>query len=95
MKVIKEGREKTYKITCTGCNSDLEYTDADIKYTIEEHPSLITKTVEHWFKPWEHYRGIENKEFANIKCPVCGRNIKMSSRRPYDQTIIRWEKEDK
>lgn len=95
MRVIKDGREKTYKVTCGRCNSDIEYTNADIEYTIEECPSGVTKTVTHWFKPWEHYVGIENREFANITCPVCGSNIKKPSHRDYyNSTIIGWTKKE-
>ena len=33
MKVITNGKDKVYTTTCRECNSDLEYTDADVFYT--------------------------------------------------------------
>ena len=36
MKVLCNGKEKIYTITCSKCYSDLEYTEDDVFYTNEE-----------------------------------------------------------
>lgn len=76
MKVICNGKEKTYTITCDNCNSDLEYTENDVFYTKEECKGGIAKTVSHLFKADEHYTSVYMQDYRCIKCPVCGNVIK-------------------
>ena len=94
MKVLCNGKEKIYTITCSKCDSDLEYTEDDVFYTNEEKKGLIEKTITHLFKEDEHYTNIYMQEYRNIKCPVCGYIIKTPSYKnglPNMETI-RWEK---
>lgn len=76
MKVIKKGNEKTYEITCDVCNSDLEYTDDDVFYEIEEKEGFIRETVGHFFKPDEEYVNIVENHYKCVMCPVCNNTIK-------------------
>ena len=76
MKVIRNGKEKTYIITCDHCNSDLEYTEDDVFYTKEERRGGISKTVSHFWKADEHYVNIYMQDYRCVRCPVCGNVIK-------------------
>lgn len=94
MKVLCNGKEKIYTITCSKCNSDLEYTEDDVFYTNEEKKGLIEKTITHLFKEDEHYTNIYMQEYRNIICPVCGYIIKTPSYKNglLNMETIRWEK---
>ena len=94
MKVLCNGKDKVYTITCSKCYSDLEYTEDDVFYTNEEKKGLIERTIPHLFKEDEYYTDIYMQEYCNIKCPVCRHIIKTPSFRnglPSMETI-RWEK---
>lgn len=94
MKVICNGKEKTYKITCDHCNSDLEYTENDVFYTKEECKGGLCKTVPHFWKPDEHYVNVYMQEYRCVKCPVCGHIIKRMdfSNGLSNLDAMKWEK---
>ena len=94
MKVICNGKEKTYEIVCDNCNSDLEYTEDDVFYTKEECKGGIIKTVPHLWKADEHYTNVYMQDYRCIKCPVCGNVIKILdfSKGLPSLGAMRWEK---
>ena len=94
MRVVCKGKDKVYTITCSKCNSDLEYTENDVFYTNKEQKGLVHKTITHLFKEDEHYTNVYMQEYRNIKCPVCGHIIKTPSYKNglLNMETIRWEK---
>ena len=95
MKVICNGKDKVYTITCDNCNSDLGYTENDIFYIKEERRGGIIKTVPRLFRTDEHYTNVYIQEYRCVKCPVCGNVIKridFSNGLPSLDTM-RWEKQ--
>lgn len=76
MKVVKNGCEKVYRTTCRFCNSDLEYTDADMFHLVEEKQGGIRETREHLFKPTEEYVSVYKQHYNCIHCPICHHIIK-------------------
>ena len=94
MKVICNGKDRTYEITCNICNSDLEYTENDVFYTEEECRGLIGKTVSHFWKADEHYVNVYMQNYRCVRCLVCGNVIKridFSKGLPNLDTM-KWEK---
>ena len=94
MKVVCNGKDKVYEITCDKCNSDLEYIEDDVFYTSEEKRGGIGKTVSHFWKPDEHYVNVYMQEHRCVKCPVCGhiiRRIDFSKGFP-NLDAMKWEK---
>jgi transcription initiation factor IIE alpha subunit len=94
MKVIRNGKDKTYEITCATCNSDLEYTENDVFYTKEERRGGMGKTVSHFWKADEHYVNVYMQDYRCIRCPVCGNVIKMMdfSKGLPSLEAMKWEK---
>lgn len=76
MKVIKNGREATYKTTCQQCRSVLEYTEEDVYYITEKKRGGLQRTVGHIFKPDEYYVNVYTQTLRCVKCPVCGNVIR-------------------
>jgi hypothetical protein len=93
MKVITNGKDKVYTTTCGKCNSDLEYTNADVFHTTEERRGGLRKTVGHLFKPDEHYVNVYLQNLRCVKCPVCGNIVKsIDFDNLSDMKTIRWER---
>ena len=94
MKVVCNGKEKVYEITCRKCNSDLEYTEDDVFYTSEEECGGVEKIVSHFWKPDERYVNVYIQEYRCVKCPVCGHIIKRMdfSKGLPNLGTMRWEK---
>lgn len=90
MKVVCNGMDKVYKITCNKCDSDLEYTEKDV-FEMQEERSGIVKTVHHLFKPAERFINVYMQTYRCIKCPVCGNVIKRMDLNKGIGTM-RWEK---
>ena len=93
MKVVCNGKDKVHEITCDKCNSDLEYTEADVFYTNEKKKGGIRQTIPHAFKADEHYISVYMDEYRCVKCPVCGHIIKRISFRNGLSEFVGWEKE--
>lgn len=94
MKVIFNGKDKTYEITCDTCNSDLEYTENDVFYIKEERRGGIDKTVSHFWKADEHYVNVYMQDYRCVRCPVCGNVIKRIDFSKGLQSLdaMKWEK---
>ena len=92
MKVIKKGDEKTYKITCQVCNSDLEYTDSDVFFITEEKRGSSRVTVTHLFGADEEYVNICKERYKCVICPMCHNTIKSIDFSAGIGDTIRWER---
>ena len=93
MKVVCNGKDKVYEMTCDQCNSDLEYTEEDVFYTNERVKGGVRQTIPHVFKADENYISVYMKEYRCVKCPVCGHITKRISFRNGLSEFIGWEKE--
>lgn len=93
MKVVCNGKDKVHEITCDKCNSDLEYTEADVFYTNEKKKGCIGYTEPRLFRPDERYISVYMNEYRCVKCPVCGHIIKRISFRNGLSEFVGWEKE--
>ena len=93
MRVLRKGCDKTYRITCDICNSDLEYSERDTFYMKEKSKGGLRKTVSHFWKPDEHYINVCVNNYRCVKCPVCNHIIK---RLTFDMGLdeMKWERED-
>lgn len=78
MKIIKKGSEKTHRVTCEFCNSDLEYTDDDVFFKKVKGRGGLIGTRYSFFKGYEEYAEICMYRFKYITCPVCHNNIKLT-----------------
>ena len=56
MKIIKDGRTKTWRTECNRCHTIFEYNEADYFELEEEKPSGLMHIEEHLFKKNESYR---------------------------------------
>lgn len=77
MKVIKNGKEKVYDVTCNLCDSDLEYTSNDVFTITEEARGGIEQTISRPFKDDERYINFVLHKYNCVRCPVCNNIIKI------------------
>ena len=56
MKIIKDGRTRTWRAECDKCHTIYEYSEADYFEIEEEKPSGIIKVKQYFFKKNESYR---------------------------------------
>ena len=92
MRIVKKGYEKVRRTTCRFCNSDLEYTDADMFYLVEEKRGGLRETREHLFRPTEEYINVYKQRYHCINCPVCHNTIKFIEFDDIFPETIRWER---
>ena len=92
MRIVKKGYEKVHRTTCRFCNSDLEYTDADMFHLVEEERGGLRETREHLFRPTEEYINVCKQHYNCINCPVCHNTIKFVDFNHIFPETIRWEK---
>ena len=94
MKIIKDGRSRTYQEECRKCGTIYEYREKDYFELEEEKPSGLVEIKEHLFKANEEYREICRYKWNKcLKCPVCG-NIRksMDAERLFRHETVRWER---
>lgn len=91
VRVIENGKNKTYVTTCKQCDSTFEYTKDEVFYTKKEERGGVIRTIPHLFRSDEHYVLIEENKYECIKCPVCGA---IRERFCFDELpqIKRWER---
>ena len=56
MKIIKNGKDRTYQKECRRCHTIYEYSERDYFELEEEKPSGLAYVEEHLFKKNENYR---------------------------------------
>ena len=94
MRIMKDGRDRTWQAECNKCHTIYEYGEADYFELIEEKPSGIVKVKKHLFKTDEEYREICKYRWNKcLKCPIC-ENIKkgMDAERLFSPETVRWDR---
>ena len=93
MRVIQDGRTRTWRAECDKCHTIYEYSEADYFEIEEERPSGIIKVKQYFFKKNESYRQICRYKWKCLKCPVCGKlEKKMDAERLFEPEEVRWER---
>jgi hypothetical protein len=93
MKIIKDGRNRTYQEECRKCGTIYEYSERDYFEITEEKPSGLAEIREHLFKANETYRQICRYKWKCLRCPVCGDLKKrMDADRLFKPEEVRWER---
>ena len=93
MKIIEDGRTRTWRTECNRCHTIYEYSETDYFEIEEEKPSGLVEIKEHLFKENETYRQIYRYKWKCLKCPVCGDLKKrMDADRLFRPKEVRWER---
>ena len=92
MRIIKDGRTRTWQEECNKCHTIYEYSEKDYFEIVEEKPSGIVREEYHWFRKTEKYRGISRVKFKCLKCPQCGEIKKKVDFNNVFGEPVRWEK---
>ena len=83
IEIIQNGKDKKYKATCSKCNTDVAYTQQDIKTRTREFEGMVMLTRENYGflgLQTKYTRKIPYHEKAEeyIVCPCCGEAIVIS-----------------